>query len=213
MGVTLNAGKTRFDHVWQELEFLGYKIDQGQRPLRLPASKITGGVRAGPLYAILRGKSIRNCKDQIPAPTRRNASVTTRELIGQIHPFIRGWGRYYRKVHVRGPFHRLNGWIVRRIWSHRYGRWRNGGWTQLAERMLGVEYGLGGLIAGAFLETSLGDADFNAAYGKLYGPFERRPEASPPGRLLRTDSDGAGEQAGGWRSGVGGVDAPGQRKF
>ena len=49
--------------------------------------------------------------------------------------------------------------------------------------------------------------------GRLYGPFERRTEASLAGRLLRTDRDEAGEQAAGWRSGVGGADAPGQREF
>ena len=45
LGVTLNAGKTRIVHVRQGFEFLGYKIKQGWRPLRLPSSKITSGVR------------------------------------------------------------------------------------------------------------------------------------------------------------------------
>ena len=125
LGVTLNAGKTRIVHVRQGFEFLGYKIKQGWRPLRLPSSKITSRVRAGALYAIPRDKSIRNFKDQIRARTRRKAPVTTRELIDQINPVIRGWGQYYRKAHVRRLFHQLDGWIVRRIWSHRYGRWRN----------------------------------------------------------------------------------------
>ena len=146
LGVTLNAGKTRIVHVRQGFEFLGYKIKQGRRPLRLPSSKITSGVRAGALYAIPRDKSIRNFKDQIRARTRRKAPVTTRELIDQINPVIRGWGQYYRKAHVRRLFHQLDGWIVRRIWSHRYGRWRNSGWKQLPERMLRGGYGLVGLI-------------------------------------------------------------------
>ena len=147
LGVTLNAEKTRIVHVGQGFEFLGYKIKQGRRPLRLPSSKITSGVRAGALYAIPRDKSIRNFKDQIRARTRRKAPVTTQELIDQINPVIRGWGQYYRKAHVRRLFHQLDGWIVRRIWSHRYRRWRNSGWEQLPERKLRGEYGLVGLIA------------------------------------------------------------------
>ena len=146
LGATLNAGKTRIVHVRQGFEFPGYKIKQGWRPLRLPSSKITSGVRAGALYAIPRDKSIRNFKDQIRARTRHKAPDTTRELIDQINPVIRGWGQYYRKAHVRRLFHELDGWIVRRIWSHRYRRWRNSGWKQLPERMLRGEYGLVGLI-------------------------------------------------------------------
>ena len=130
----------------QGFEFLGYKIKQGWRPLRLPSSKITSGVRAGTLYAIPRAKSIKNFKDQIRARTRRKAPVTTRELIDQINSVIRGWGQYYRKARVRRLFHQLDGWIVRRIWSHRYRRWRNSGWKQLPERTLRGEYGLVGLI-------------------------------------------------------------------
>ena len=147
LGVTLNAEKTRIVHVRQGFEFLGYKIKQGRRPLRLPPSKITSGVRAGTLYAIPRDKSIRNFKDQIRARTRRKAPVTTQELIDQINPVIRGWGQYYRKAQVRRLFHQLDSWIVRRIWSHRYRRWRNSGWEQLPERKLRGEFGLVGLIA------------------------------------------------------------------
>ena len=147
LGVTLNAEKTRIVHVRQGFEFLGYKIKQGQRPLRLPSAKITSRARAGTLYAIPRDKSIRNFKDQIRARTRRTASVTTQELIDQLNPVIRGWGQYYRKAQVRKLFHQLDGWIVRRIRSHRYKRWRNGGWKQLSTRTLRGEYGLVGLIS------------------------------------------------------------------
>ena len=147
LGVTLNAEKTRIVHVRQGFEFLGYKIKQGQRPLRLPSAKITSGARAGTLYAIPRDKSIRNFKDQIRARTRRTASVTTQELIDQLNPVIRGWGQYYRKARVRKLFHQLDGWIVRRIRSHRYKRWRNGGWKQLSTQTLRGEYGLVGLIS------------------------------------------------------------------
>ena len=104
------------------------------------------GVRGGARYAVPREKSIRHFKDQIRKRTRRKAPVSTQELIDQINPVIRGWGQYYCKAHVRKLFHQLDGWIVRRIWSHRRKRWRNVGWKQLPTRKLIDEYGLVRLI-------------------------------------------------------------------
>lgn len=147
LGVILHVGKTRIVHVRQGFEFLGYKIKRGQRSLRLPAEKIRSGVRSGDLYAFPRAKSIQHFKDQIRRRTRRKAPVTTRELIAEINPVIRGWGLYFCKAHVRRLFHRLDSWIVRRLWSHRFKRWRNGGWKRLPERRLYGEYGLVKLIA------------------------------------------------------------------
>jgi len=51
-------------------------------------------------------------------------------------PVIRGWGHYYKRAHVRRIFHQLDGWIVRRLWSHRFKRWRCRGWTRLPEAVL-----------------------------------------------------------------------------
>ena len=147
LGVTLHTGKTRIVHVRQGFEFLGYKIKRGQRPLRLPAEKIRSGVRQGNLYAFPRNKSVQHFKDQIRRRTRRKAPVSTRELIGQINPVIRGWGLHFCKAHVRGLFHRLDRWIVRRLWSHRFKHWRNAGWKRLPERRLYGEFGLVKLIA------------------------------------------------------------------
>ena len=53
---------------------------------------------------------------------------------------------YYKRTHVRKLFHRLDGWIRRRIWSHRYRRWRCAGWKELPEARLYGEYGLVNLI-------------------------------------------------------------------
>ena len=147
LGVSLNAGKTRIVHIGLGFEFLGYKIKQGKRPLRLHASKIQSGVRRGARYAVPRDKSIRHFKDQIRQRTRRKAPVNMRELIDRINPIIRGWGQYYRKAHVRRLFLQLDGWIVRRLWSHRHKRWRNAGWQPLPERKLITEYGLVRLIS------------------------------------------------------------------
>jgi hypothetical protein len=79
--------------------------------------------------------------------TRRKAPLDTRGLIEQINPIVRGWGLHYGKAHVRRLFNRLNRWIVRRIWSHRFKRWRNCGWRVLPESRLYGEYGLVNLIS------------------------------------------------------------------
>jgi RNA-directed DNA polymerase len=68
--------------------------------------------------------------DQIRKRTRRKAPVDTRELIAEINPVIRGWGLYFCKAHIRKLFARLDRWILRRIWSHRFKRWRCRGWKQ-----------------------------------------------------------------------------------
>jgi len=78
--------------------------------------------------------------------TKRRIPLRTRELIEELNPLLRGWGEYYKKAHVRRLSHRLDGWIVRRIRSHRFKRWRNGGWRQLPETKLYGEYGLVNLI-------------------------------------------------------------------
>jgi len=146
LGVVLNEDKTRIVHVRHGFEFLGYKIKRGSRPLRLPAHKIKSRTRQGALYAYPRQKSIDHFKEQIRKRTRRKAPVTTGQLIDEINPVIRGWGNYYKKAHVRKLFNRLDRWIRRRIWSHRYKRWRNAGWKVLSESKLHGELGLVSLI-------------------------------------------------------------------
>ena len=146
LGVQLHPEKTRIVHVRQGFEFLGYKIKRGKKQLRLPPSKIRSGIQPGALYAYPREKSIRHFMDQIRQLTKRRVPLTTQELIEELNPVLRGWGNYYKRAHVRKLFNRLNGWIVHRIWAHRFHRWRNTGWKQLPERKLYEQYGLVNLV-------------------------------------------------------------------
>jgi len=146
LGVVLNSEKTRVVHIGQGFEFLGYKIKRGSRPLKLSPDKIRSSARSGNMYAFPREKSINHFREQIRKRTRRKAPVTTQQLIEEINPVIRGWGNYYCKAHVRKLFNRLDRWIIRRIRSHRFKRWRNGGWRQLPERKLYDEMGLVSLV-------------------------------------------------------------------
>lgn len=147
LGVQLHRKKTRIVHIREGFEFLGYKIKRGTRPLKLAAHRIRSGAKSGGLYAFPRQKSTQHFMDQIRKLTRRRAPVSTQELIEQINPVIRGWGHYFCKAHVRKLFNRLDRWIVRRIWSHRYKRWRCSGWKELPERKLYGELGLVSLVS------------------------------------------------------------------
>jgi group II intron reverse transcriptase/maturase len=145
LGVELHPQKTRVVHVQHGFEFLGYKIKRGKQ-LKLSADKIRSTARSGALYAFPREKSIRRFMDQVRALTSRRVPLKTKELIERLNPILRGWGNYYKKAHVRKLFNRLNRWIVRRIWSHRFKRWRNIGWRVLPDRTLYRDYGLVNLI-------------------------------------------------------------------
>lgn len=147
LGVTPRTEKTHIVHVRQGFEFLGHKIKRGSQRLKLSPDKIRSGVVAGGLYAYPREKSIRHFMDQIRKRTRRKAPVKTQELIEELNPVIRGWGDYYCKAHVRKLFNRLDRWILRRIWSHRYKRWRNAGWKILPEARVYGEMGLVNLVS------------------------------------------------------------------
>jgi group II intron reverse transcriptase/maturase len=139
LGLRLHSQKTRVVHISQGFEFLGYKLGRG-KGLRYR----TGGPG---LYAYPRQRSIERFKDKVRAATNRRNPKTLEGLLDELNPIVRGWGMYYRRAHVRRLFHRLDGWIVMRIWSWRYKRWRNAGWKRLPRSRLYGEYGLVHLLA------------------------------------------------------------------
>ncbi len=145
LGVQLHPQKTRIVHVRNGFEFLGYKIKRG-RQLQLSPSKIRSGAQSGALYAIPREKSVQRFKDQLRQRTKRHVPLSTQELIQWINPVLRGWGNYFKRAHVRKLFNRLDRWIVRRIWSHRFKRWRCAGWKSLPAAKLYGELGLVNLV-------------------------------------------------------------------
>ena len=62
--------------------------------------------------------------DRVRQRTKRTTPLKTKELIEERNPLLRGWVEYYKRAHIRKLFQRLNGWVRRRIWSHRYKCWR-----------------------------------------------------------------------------------------
>jgi hypothetical protein len=145
LGVSLHPEKTRIVHVDHGFEFLGYKVKRG-KGLRLSAAKRTSQANPYNFYAVPREKSVARFKDQIRNLTQRRALVTLRDMIAVINPIIRGWGNYYRKANVRKLFHRLDGWIERRLWSFISKRWRNTAWRGYPTSCLIADFGLVRLI-------------------------------------------------------------------
>jgi group II intron reverse transcriptase/maturase len=145
LGVQVHPQKTRIVHIRHGFEFLGYKIKRG-RQLSLPVNKIRSGARSGELYACPREKSVQRFMDQLRQRTQRRVPLNTEELIDWINPVLRGWGNYFKRAHVRKLFNRLDRWIVRRIWSHRFKRWRCAGWKVLPAAKLYGEFGLVNLV-------------------------------------------------------------------
>jgi hypothetical protein len=142
LGVELHPQKTRIVHVRYGFEFLGYKIKSGWRQLHLPGHKIRSQARQGALYAYPKEKSIQRFMDEVRRRTKRTVPLRTKELIEELNPLLRVWGEYYKRAHIRKLFQRLDGWIRRRIWSHRYRHWRNPGWKRLPATKLYGEYEL-----------------------------------------------------------------------
>ena len=146
-GVTLQEEKTRIVPVQHGFEFLGFQIKRGARPLRLSADRIRSSGKAGGLYAYPRQKSLDPFKEQIPQRTKRKIPKDIEGLIAELNPVIRGWGNYYCKAHMRRLFHRLDRWIVRRLWSHHCKRWRDQGWQDLPTAQRYGERGLVNLVS------------------------------------------------------------------
>jgi RNA-directed DNA polymerase len=147
LGVTLNREKTRIVHIAQGFEFLGFKIGRGKGRLKLSRDRITSKLNRHNLYAIPTQKSLDRFKDQIRALTQRKTPLRMGELIKTINPIIRGWGNYYCRSQVRKRFHQLDGWIVRRLWSHRARRWRNNRWKDYPTKRLLGEFKLVNLVS------------------------------------------------------------------
>src|ERR1700687_3451211 len=133
-------------HIQQGFDFLGYRMVRTSGNSKIPRGMIQRWNPKG-LIAYPTRKSIRRFRDRVQMLTRRSAQRKTAALIEELNPTLRGWAEYYKRAHVRTLFHKLDGWIVRRIWSHRFRRLRTRGWIQLPKAKLYAEFGLVNLIS------------------------------------------------------------------
>jgi hypothetical protein len=140
-------------------------------------------------------------------PTFTEISYTNFGHSQTINPIIRGWGNYYCRSHVRKRFHQLDGWIIRRLWSHRTKRWRNAAWKVYPTKRLRTEFKLVSLVS---LIPSLRPF-MKAGYGKTVCPVCAADGGKLfIGRLLRPDSCEADELSRATGCGVGGAKGGGR---
>ena len=147
LGVTLNRDKTRIVHVAHGFEFLGFKIQRGKAKFKLTPERIKSKLNRQNLYAIPTQKAVDRFKDQIRNLTQRRIPLRLGDVIESINPIIRGWGNYFCRAQLRKRFHQLDGWIIRRLYSHRAKRWRNTVWKEYPTKRLRTEFKLVRLVS------------------------------------------------------------------
>jgi RNA-directed DNA polymerase len=69
-----------------------------------------------------RAAALARFKDRVRVLTRRKAPVSLDQMIADLNPLIRGWGRYFATGDVTDLFRRLDAWIRTRLRSKVIGR-------------------------------------------------------------------------------------------
>jgi group II intron reverse transcriptase/maturase len=69
-----------------------------------------------------RASALARFKDRVRVLTRRNAPVSLDQMIADLNPLVRGWGRYFAQGDVMDLFRRLDAWIRMRLRSKVIGR-------------------------------------------------------------------------------------------
>jgi len=146
-GSASHPEKTRIVHVDHGFEFLGYKVKRG-KGLRLSALQADQPCQSAQTSTPCRAKkSVARFKDQNPQP---DAATSAGDAAGHDrgdkpdHP--RAGGIITGKRMSEKLFHRLDGWIERRLWSFISKRWRNTAWRRYPSSCLIADFGLVRLI-------------------------------------------------------------------
>ncbi len=147
LGVTLNREKTRIVHISKGFEFLGVQDPTGQEQVQAVPRQDQIPVEPTESLRHSDAEIVGPVQGSDQSPDQRQVPLRLGELIQSINPVIRGWGNYYCRSHVRKRFHQLDGWIIRRLWSHRAKRWRNAGWRTHPTKRLREEFELVSLVS------------------------------------------------------------------
>ncbi|MDR6555668.1 group II intron reverse transcriptase/maturase [Paenibacillus qinlingensis] len=70
-------------------------------------------------------KAIMKFKEQVKEITRRNQTTNVEQLIKKkLNPYLRGWGNYFGRGHVKKDFEKFDAWIRRRLRMVQMRSWR-----------------------------------------------------------------------------------------
>ena len=102
--LTLNLGKTHVAQAQTGVKFLGVVIRTNTTAIQ--AEKVA-------LF-----------KEKVKRITRRNSPVNLEKVIADLNPVLRGFGNYFRIANCKMEFHKLSGWIRRRLRAKQLSLWK-----------------------------------------------------------------------------------------
>lgn len=106
LGLRLNLEKTRLVHKSQTFQVLGYLFGSGYSDYKMP-----------------RSRAIDTFKAKVRRITRRQQPKTMSQIIEELNPVIRGWGRYFMYGNSKRVFWQLDCWIRDRLRAYRLKKW------------------------------------------------------------------------------------------
>ena len=119
----INRDKSAVDRPWNR-KFLGYTMTPHHRPkLKVAPS------------------SVKRAKARIKGIMRSGRGRSVAKVIGEMTPFLRGWGTYFRLSQGKNVFEELDQWIRRKLRANLWRQWKRP-WTR-AKKMIqrGIERG------------------------------------------------------------------------
>lgn len=106
LGLRVNEEKTRIRHKREGFEFLGHLFGSGYSDYKMP-----------------RLRAIEALKAKVRQITRREQPKAMSEIIEELNPVIRGWGRYFIDSNCKRVYWELDCWIRDRLRAYRLKKW------------------------------------------------------------------------------------------
>jgi RNA-directed DNA polymerase len=103
----VNEGKSAVDRPWKR-KFLGFSFTSKDKRRKVSP------------------KAIERFKDKVRLLTRRTCGKSLDQVLGQLIPFLRGWGAYFSFAETNTDFRYLDSWIRRRLRCLLWKQWKTG---------------------------------------------------------------------------------------
>jgi len=165
-----------------ERQFLGFRISNGEEPIRHIAPK-----------------ALKRFQERVREMTRRTLGVSIRQLIKSLSRYLTGWRAYFGFCQTPRVLHTLQARIRRRLRMYIWRQWGNGRNRYKQLRRLGVPHVRSAVAAGApyrewrmSRHAAVQQALSNAYFASLGLPSLEPPDSAQPNRtaVVRTRMPG-----------------------
>lgn len=119
IGLKVNTEKTKIKHKSQTFEFLGYLFGSGYSDYKMP-----------------RPRAIEAFKAKVRWATRRQQPKSMSQIVEELNPIIRGWGRYFVYGNSKRIYWQLDCWIRDRLRAYKLKRWSKLSYQKISGRRL-----------------------------------------------------------------------------